>query len=310
MDKKKERIGQSIKIKKYDDIFDDGVKTENAAPSKDGDTVYVEPEVLRDFEGHPFKVAGKGIDELMDSIREHGILSPVIVRPAKGFFGGYEIISGHRRKYCASELGLQTVPVIIRDIDDDEAILAMVDSNIQREDILPSEKAFAYKMKLEAIKRQGERNDLTCGQVVDKLKSADIVGKESNESGRQIQRYIRLTELSDTLLGAVDSKKMSFNAGVELSFLREDEKKAVEGAATELKRLPTLRQAKKIRELSLKDEEISVESVVDILMEREKDEKARETVNFDREEIRNFFPEEYTARQIEEAVIEMLKERK
>lgn len=317
MDKKRERIGQGIKIKKYDDIFDDGKEASSNA-SESGGAVLVEPSLLMDFKNHPFKVDGKGIDELLESIREHGILSPIIARPARGAAGRYEIISGHRRKYCAAQLGLANVPVIIKDVDDDEAVLAMVDSNIQREDILPSEKAFAYKMKLEAIKRQGKRTDLTsgqvvqklddeltCGQLVQKLVSSDVIGNENNESGRQIRRYIRLTELPPSFLKAIDGRKMSFNAGVELSFLNEDEIKAVEGAAEEMRRFPSLAQAKKLREMADKEEEITVEGAADVLMER-KQKKA--DINFEREEIRSFFPRQFTAEQIEEAVIGILRE--
>lgn len=358
MDKKRERIGQNIRIKKYEDIFESSAdnsadftitsgseENKNDVSAADNSTVYAATSSLREFRGHPFKVVGKGIDELLNSIREHGILSPIIVRPVKTASGDilgnlekpekYEIISGHRRRHCAVELGLAEVPVIVRDIDDDDAILLMVDSNIQRENILPSEKAFAYKMKLEAIKRQGARSDLSSGQVVRmleneltsgqlvrmldedlssgqvvrKLDSAEVIGKENNESGRQIRRYIRLTDLPATLLEAVDNKKMSFNAGVELSFLDEDEKSIVQNAISEMRKFPSLQQAKKIRELSTKKNAITKESVFDILVEQKSEISGEKDVNFDRADIRSFFPKEYTARQIEEAVIEILRER-
>ena len=200
------RKGANVSLSSYDDIF----STEQSRTEAGQEHVQEIPlEELHPFEGHPFKVLdNEEMDKTVESVRALGVVTPLIARPDPE--GGYEIISGHRRHHAAELAGKETVPVIVREMDDDAAIILMVDANLQRENILPSERAFAYKMKLEAVKHQGERSDLTCRQVVDKLKAADIVGEKSGESGRQVQRYIRLTELIPQLLDMVDHKQLAY----------------------------------------------------------------------------------------------------
>ena len=204
---------KNIVLKSVDDIFQ---TEENRADAQRERVQEIPLDQLKPFRNHPFKVRDdQRMLDTVDSIREYGVLVPAIARPDPE--GGYELISGHRRKRGCEMAGLQTMPVIIRDLDDDAAVLVMVDSNIQREELLPSERAFAYKMKLEALKHQGARSDLTSRQVVGKLEAADVIGKTTDESGRQVQRYVRLTNLIPELLNMVDEKMISFNPAVELS---------------------------------------------------------------------------------------------
>ena len=201
---------------------------------------------LYPFTNHPFKVLeDDSMAQTVKSIKEYGILSPLIARPRPDG-DGYEIISGHRRQFAAREAGLETLPVIVRDMDDDAATILMVDSNLQREQISPSEKAFAYKMKLDALKHQGARSDLTSRQVVGKLEAAALVGKVSDESGRQVQRYVRLTNLIPELLDMVDNKKISFNPAVELSYLDEKQQRAFLEAMDSTQNAPSVSQAQKL----------------------------------------------------------------
>ncbi len=209
---------------------------------------------LQPFYNHPFKVVNdEEMNKLVESIAEKGVVMPAIARPLQG--GGYELISGHRRKYACEKLGLDTMPVLVRELEEDEAVIIMVDSNVQREHILPSEKAFSYKMKLEAIKHQGERTDLTSGQVVQKLKekySVEVVADEAGESYKQIQRFIRLTELLPTLLEMVDKGKLKLNPAVELSYLLKEEQKGVLECMETLQCIPSLEQAKKLKNTAKK----------------------------------------------------------
>ena len=210
---------KNIVLKSVDDIFQ---TEENRADAQRERVQEIPLDQLKPFKNHPFKVRDdQRMLDTVDSIREYGVLVPAIARPDPE--GGYELISGHRRKRGCEMAGLQTMPVIIRNLDDDAAVLVMVDSNIQREELLPSERAFAYKMKLEALKHQGARSDLTSRQVVGKLEMADVVGQNAGESGRQVQRYIRLTELISELLDMVDERKLAFNPAVEVSYLKRDE---------------------------------------------------------------------------------------
>ena len=212
---------KNIVLKSVDDIFQ---TEENRADAQRERVQEIPLDQLKPFKNHPFKVRDdQRMLDTADSIREYGVLVPAIARPDPN--GGYELISGHRRKRGCEMAGLQTMPVIIRDLDDDAAVLVMVDSNIQREELLPSERAFAYKMKLEALKHQGARSDLTSRQVVGKLEMADVVGQNAGESGRQVQRYIRLTELIPELLDMVDERKLAFNPAVEVSYLKQDEQR-------------------------------------------------------------------------------------
>ena len=238
----KKTLPDRVKFKNLDSLF--GIDQEQV-----GQVLEVPIGELFPFRDHPFKVVDdEKMSQTVESVRENGILVPIMVRNRPE--GGYEVISGHRRKHAAELVGLETVPVIIRDLTDDEAVIAMVDANLQREEILPSEKAFAYKMKLEALAHQGKSEGVTCRRVVDKLKSADVIGKDTGESGRQIQRYIRLTELLPDLLEMVDKKKIKFNPAVELSYLTSDEQGLLLEVMKEDEVVPSLYQAQQIKKLS------------------------------------------------------------
>ena len=239
----------------------------------------------------------------VESVAQFGVLAPLIVRPREE--GGYEIISGHRRQRAAELAGLTTLPVIVRDMDDNQAIINMVDSNLQRESILPSERAFAYKMKLEAIKNQGARSDLTSRQVVGKLEAADLVGKSSDESGRQVQRFIRLTNLIPELLELLDQKKISFNPAVELSYLTTSEQRDFFEAMQDTQNAPSLSQAQRIKKLS-QEGKCSYDAIYDIMGEEKKAEMDRVTIKND--VLRKYFPKSYTPRQMEETILKLLEQ--
>ena len=237
---------KNIVLKSIDDIFQ---TEENRADAQRERVQEIPLDQLKPFKNHPFKVRDdQRMLDTVDSIREYGVLVPAIARPDPE--GGYELISGHRRKRGCEMAGLQTMPVIIRDLDDDAAVLVMVDSNIQREELLPSERAFAYKMKLEALKHQGARSDLTSLQVVGKLEMADVVGQNACESGRQVQRYIRLTELISELLDMVDERKLAFNPAVEVSYLKQDEQRMLLEAMDAEQTTPSLSQAQRLKKES------------------------------------------------------------
>ena len=259
---------------------------------------------LHPFEGHPFKVLD---DELMEqtveSIKQIGVVSPLIVRPDPE--GGFEILSGHRRLHAAQLAGLETVPVIVKEMDDDAAIIFMVDSNLQRENILPSERAFSYKMKLEAMKHQGTRNDLetTSRQVVGNLESADIVGQEAGESGRQVQRYIRLTELSPELQQMVDEKKIGMTPAVEISYLKPEEQQMLLTAIDSEQATPSLSQAQRMKKLS-RDGKLNDDTMLDIMMEQKKPEGYNVVLSADK--LRKYFPRSYTPQKMEETILKLL----
>ena len=258
---------------------------------------------LYPFTNHPFKVLeDDSMAQTVKSIKEYGILSPLIARPRPDG-DGYEIISGHRRQFAAREAGLETLPVIVRDMDDDAATILMVDSNLQREQISPSEKAFAYKMKLDALKHQGARSDLTSRQVVGKLEAADEVGKATDESGRQVQRFIRLTNLVPELLDMVDEKKISFNPAVELSYLDAKQQQDFLEAMDASQNAPSLSQAIRIKKLA-QQSEFSYDAVYDIMNEEKKSEL--DTVTIKNETLRKYFPRSYTPRQMESIIIKLL----
>ena len=238
----------------------------------------------------------------VESVAQFGVLAPLIARPRPE--GGYEIISGHRRQHAAELAGLTTLPVIVRNMSDDEAVIRMVDSNLQREHILPSERAFAYKMKLEAIKNQGARSDLT-SQVVGKLEAADLVGKSSDESGRQVQRFIRLTNLIPELLDLVDQKKISFNPAVELSYLTVAEQRDFLEAMQDTQNAPSLSQAQRIKKLS-QEGKCSYEAIFDIMGEEKKAEQDRVTIK--NEVLRKYFPKSYTPKQMQDTIIKLLEQ--
>ena len=257
---------------------------------------------LYSFNDHPFKVLDdEKMQETVESIREHGIICPLIVRPGKE--EGYEIIAGHRRKRACELLGLGTVPCFIRDISDEEATITMVDSNIQREELLFSEKAFAYKMKLEAVRKQGQRTDLTSRQVVGKLEAADEIGEKSGESGRQIQRFIRLTFLIKPLLDYVDEKRIPFNAGIELSYLETEEQEQLYQTIVRLCVFPSLAQAKKLKELSREGKLDG--NGIEIVLSDEK--PVVQAVKLQRKKLNEYFPADYSAEQMEEVIYELLK---
>ena len=239
----------------------------------------------------------------VESVAQFGVLAPLIARPRPE--GGYEIISGHRRQHAAQLAGLTTLPVIVRNMSDEEAVIKMVDSNLQREHILPSERAFAYKMKLEAIKKQGARSDLTSRQVVGKLEAADLVGKSSDESGRQVQRFIRLTNLIPELLDLVDQKKISFNPAVELSYLTAAEQRDFLEAMQDTQNAPSLSQAQRIKKLS-QEGKCTYDAIFDIMGEEKKAELDRVTIK--NEVLRKYFPKSYTPKQMQDTIIKLLEQ--
>ena len=257
---------------------------------------------LYPFVNHPFKVQDdEAMAETVESISQRGILSPLIARPRAE--GGYEIISGHRRQYAAKKAGLDTVPVIVRNMTDDDAIILLVDSNIQRENILPSERAFAFKMKMDAIKRQGARSDLTSAQVAPKL-SSEKIGEDSGMSKDTVKRYIRLTNLTPKLLELVDDKKISFTPAVELSYLDAKQQCDFMEVMDTTQNAPSLSQAQRIKKLAQQGK-FSYDAVYDIMNEVKKSEL--DTVTIKNETLRKYFPRSYTPRQMEEKIIQLLE---
>lgn len=268
------------------------------------DTQIVEMKLteLHPFKNHPFKVLD---DELMqqtiDSISQVGVLSPAVVRPDPG--GGYEIISGHRRLHACEAAGLETMPVIIKDLTDDEAVIFMVDSNLQRENILPSERALAYKMKMEALKHQGKRDDLTFRQNVGKSWTVEKLSRDTGEHPRKIERYIRLANLEPTLLEMVDSKEISFTPAVELASLSQEEQQGFLDAMEYSQNSPSLSQAQRIKKLS-KSGKCTVEAMREIMSEEKKSELDK--ISFDTDEIKKYFPRSFTPRQMYNTIIKLL----
>ena len=260
---------------------------------------------LHAFEGHPYKVLdNEEMDELTGSIRSQGILSPLIVRPLEGKTGEYEVVSGHRRLYAAKRAGLETVPAFIREMDRDTAVITLVDSNLSREHILPSEKAFAYKMKLEALSRQGQRSDLTLSQVATKLDTAAIIGKSTNESRDQVFRYIRLTLLIPEILKMVDEKRIAFTPAVELSYLTEDEQRSLLELMESEERTPSLSQAQRMKRISAEGR--LDENVIYAIITEDKPNQI-ERIRLPAEKIRGYFPESYTPQQMEDVIVRLLE---
>lgn len=299
------RKGANISLSSYDDIFE---TDESRADSQLEKVQKIPISELVPFKNHPFKVVD---DEAMlrttESIAQFGVLTPLIARPLED--GGYEIISGHRRAHAAEAAGLTEVPVIVRDMDDDAATVLMVDSNLQREQILPSERAFAYKMKMEAIKHQGERTDLqggtTSSQVETKLRSDEIMGDEMGQSRAQIQRFIRLTNLIPELLDMVDQKQISFNPAVELSYLTPEEQQLVIEAMDFTQAAPSLSHAQRLKKLSQKGR-CTLEAMQDILGEVKKGDLER--VAFKSEQLRKYFPKSYSPKQMQDTIIKLLEQ--
>ena len=292
------KSGANISLTSYDDIF----STEESRQSEQIQQISISD--LHPFKNHPFKVLDdEAMQRTVESVAQFGVLAPLVVRPREE--GGYEIISGQRRQHAAELAGLKTLPVIVRNMDDDQAVIQMVDSNLQRESILPSERAFAYKMKLEAIKNQGARSDLTSSQVGMKLQSLDIVGKDAGDSRNQVHRYIRLTNLIPELLDLVDQKKISFNPAVELSYLTADEQRDFFEAMQDTQNAPSLSQAQRIKKLS-QEGQCSYESIYDVMGEEKKADMDKVTIKND--VLRKYFPKSYTPRQMEETILKLLEQ--
>ena len=291
--------GGNISLTSYDDIFE---TDESRAESQLERVQNISISELVPFKDHPFKVVD---DEAMlrttESIAQYGVLTPLIARPLEN--GGYEIISGHRRAHAAELAGLTEVPVLVRQMDDDAATVLMVDSNLQRENILPSERAYAYKMKLEAIKHQGERTDLTSTQVGRKLEAADIVGQETGDSRNQVRRYIRLTNLIPELLEMVDQKQISFNPAVELSYLAPEEQEIFMQAMDEVQASPSLSQAQRLKKLA-QEGDFTMDAAREIMNEVKKGDLER--VTFRNEQLRKYFPRSYTTQQMQDTIIKLL----
>ena len=289
---------KNIVLKSVDDIFQ---TEENRVDAQRERVQEIPLDQLKPFKNHPFKVRDdQRMLDTVDSIREYGVLVPAIARPDPE--GGYELISGHRRKRGCEMAGLQTMPVIIRDLDDDAAVLVMVDSNIQREELLPSERAFAYKMKLEALKHQGARSDLTSMQVAQKL-SVQKVGDDAGVSKDQVRRFIRLTELISELLDMVDERKLAFNPAVEVSYLKRDEQRMLLEAMDAEQTTPSLSQAQRLKKFS-QEGRLTEEAMSAIMSEEKKSDMDKVTLRSDT--LRRYFPKSYTPKQMEQTIIRLL----
>ena len=290
---------RNIELKSVDDLF----ATEESRADAQREKVQEIPlGELHPFRNHPFKVKNDAaMQDTVDSVREYGVLVPAIARPDPS--GGYELIAGHRRHHASELAGKETMPVIVRDLDDDAATIIMVDSNLQREELLPSERAFAYKMKLEALKHQGARTDLTSVQFGQKLSARDQVAKAAGESAIQIQRFIRLTELIPELLDMVDERKIAFNPAVELSYLKKEEQTLLLEAMDSEQATPSLSQAQRMKKLS-RDGKLNDDTMLDIMMEQKKPEGYNVVLSADK--LRKYFPRSYTPQKMEETILKLL----
>ena len=289
----------NLALKGLDDLF----STEENRQEEQREQVQQIPiDELHPFTNHPFKVLDdEAMTRTVESIAQYGVLAPLIARPRPE--GGYEIISGHRRQYAAKLAGLDTLPVIVRQMSDDAAVILMVDSNLQREHILPSERAFAYKMKLKALKNQGARSDLTSCQVGTKFRADESLAEDSGESARNVQRFIRLTNLIPELLDMVDEKKIAFNPAVELSYLDESQQRDFLEAMEDTQNAPSLSQAQHLKKMAQQGE-FSYEKAFDVMGQEKKNEK--DTVTIKNETLRKYFPRSYTPKQMEEKIIQLL----
>ena len=299
-----QKKGVNVSLTSYDDIF--STEQDRTAPVTE-EIRSVPLSQLHPFKDHPFKVLDDdAMSETVESVKQIGVVVPLIARPAED---GYEIVSGHRRHHAAELAGLETVPVIVREMDDDSAVIFMVDSNLQRENILPSEKALAYKMKLEAMKRQGARTDLqqdgTSCQVGTKSRSDESVAEGTGDSARQVQRYIRLTNLIPEVLDMVDQKQIAFNPAVELSYLKPEEQQDFLEAIDMTQTAPSLSQAQRIKKLS-QEGACTADAICDVMSEAKKPEVGRLT--FSTDSLRKYFPKSYTAKQMEETIIRLLEQ--
>ena len=291
--------GRNISLTSYDDLF----STEEIREARAREQIQQIPlPELYPFKDHPFRVVDDDrMMETVESIKEYGVLVPAIARPLEE--GGYEIIAGHRRKRACELAGLDTMPVIVRDLDDDEAVIIMVDSNLQRENILPSERAKAYQMKLEAINHQGERRDLTSSQLATKLRADQIVGAEAGVSKDSIHRYIRLNNLDQPLKDKVDSGELAFTPAVELSYLKPEEQKWLQTALEVTQQTPSLSQAQRMKKES-KEGTLSEQGVMDILSEEKK--PLYNSVTLSHDTLKKYFPKSYTAKQMEKVILKLL----
>ena len=293
--------GKNISLTSYDDIF-------STEETRQGGHEQIQRLALTDlvpFKDHPFRVLDDDrMMETVESVREYGVLVPIIVRPLED--GNYEIVSGHRRKRACELAGISDIPAIVRDLDDDEATIIMVDSNLQRENILPSERAKAYQMKLEALKHQGQRRDLTCGQVGHKLesqKARDVVAKDAGESPRNVQRFISLNNLEQPLMDKVDQGELAFTPAVELSYLKPEEQEWVHSALETTQQTPSLSQAQRIKQES-KDGTLTEQGVLEIISEEKK--PLYNSVTLSHDTLKKYFPKSYTTKQMEKVIIMLL----
>ena len=290
--------GRKPSLTSYDDIF----STEASRQQEQIQRLALSK--LHPFKDHPFRVLDDDrMMETVESVKEYGVLVPIIARPMAD--GGYEIVSGHRRKRACELAGLNEIPAIVRDLDDDEAVIIMVDSNLQRENILPSERAKAYQMKLEAIKHQGERRDLTSRELVGKLEAADLIGQDTGESGRQIQRILRLNNLEPPLIDKGDAGKLAFTPAVELSYLKPEEQQWVDTALENTQQTPSLSQAQRMKRES-KQGTLSEQGIMEIMTENKQTIPAKGSVVLPQEKLTKYFPRSYTTEQMEKVIFKLL----
>ena len=296
---------RNVKLASVDDLFTTEENRQEIQEEAKREKVQMIPLAeLHPFRNHPFKVKDdEAMANTVDSVRQYGVLVPAIARPLEN--GGYELVSGHRRRHASELAGLTEMPVIVRDLDDDAATIIMVDSNLQRETLLPSERAFAYKMKLEAIKHQGLRSDLTSSQVGMKLQALDIVGQNAGESRNQVHRFIRLTALIPDLLNFVDEKKVAFNPAVELSYLKTEEQVLLLDAMESEQTTPSLSQAQRLKKFS-QEGKLSVDVMRAIMSEEKKPEMDK--VIFTSAKLRQYFPKSYTPQQMENTILRLLEQ--
>lgn len=290
--------GRKPSLTSYDDIF----STEASRQQEQIQRLAISE--LHPFKDHPFRVLDDDrMMETVESVKEYGVLVPIIARPLAD--GGYEIVSGHRRKRACELAGMNEIPAIVRDLDDDEAVIIMVDSNLQRENILPSERAKAYQMKLEAIKHQGERRDLTSRQLVGKLEAADLIGQDTGESGRQIQRILRLNNLEPPLIDKVDAGKLAFTPAVELSYLKPEEQQWLDTALENTQQTPSLSQAQRMKRES-KQGTLSEQGIMEIMTENKQTVPVKGSVVLPQEKLTKYFPRSYTTEQMEKVIFKLL----
>mgnify|MGYP002576437753 FL=1 len=290
--------GRKPSLTSYDDIF----STEASRQQEQIQRLALSE--LHPFKDHPFRVLDDDrMMETVESVKEYGALVPIIARPMPD--GGYEIVSGHRRKRACELAGMNEIPAIVRDLDDDEAVIIMVDSNLQRENILPSERAKAYQMKLEAIKHQGERRDLTSRQLVGKLEAADLIGQDTGESGRQIQRILRLNNLEPPLIDKVDAGKLAFTPAVELSYLKPEEQQWLDTALENTQQTPSLSQAQRMKRES-KQGTLSEQGIMEIMTENKQTVPVKGSVVLPQEKLTKYFPRSYTTEQMEKVIFKLL----